>query len=43
VPTLARPFRNSIIHPANDVLPALIILDLLRAFIGILKKQKFPS
>jgi uncharacterized membrane protein (DUF373 family) len=39
--TLASPSRDSIIHLVNDVLLALIILELLWTVIRFLKKQKF--
>ncbi len=38
---IAHPSRNSIIHLVNDVLLALIILELLWTVIRFLKKQKF--
>jgi uncharacterized membrane protein (DUF373 family) len=38
---LATPTRDSIIHLVNDVLLALIILELLWTVIRFLKKQKF--
>ena len=38
---LANPSRDSIIHLINDVLLALIILELLWTVIRFLKKQKF--
>jgi uncharacterized membrane protein (DUF373 family) len=38
---LASPTRDSIIHLVNDVLLALIILELLWTVIRFLKKQKF--
>jgi uncharacterized membrane protein (DUF373 family) len=38
---LANPTRDSIIHLINDVLLALIILELLWTVIRFLKKQKF--
>ncbi len=38
---LAHPTRDSIIHLINDVLLALIILELLWTVIRFLKKQKF--
>jgi len=41
VSNLANPTRDSIIHLVNDVLLALIILELLWTVIRFLKKQKF--
>ncbi len=38
---ILHPTRNSIIHLVNDVLLALIILELLWTVIRFLKKQKF--
>ncbi len=38
---LLNPSRNSIIHLVNDVLLALIILELLWTVVRFLKKQKF--
>ena len=38
---IAHPSRDSIIHLVNDVLLALIILELLWTVIRFLKKQKF--
>jgi uncharacterized membrane protein (DUF373 family) len=38
---LLEPSRNSIIHLVNDVLLALIILELLWTVVRFLKKQKF--
>jgi uncharacterized membrane protein (DUF373 family) len=38
---LLHPSRNSIIHLVNDVLLALIILELLWTVVRFLKKQKF--
>ncbi len=38
---IAHPTRDSIIHLVNDVLLALIILELLWTVIRFLKKQKF--
>lgn len=41
VMNIAHPSRDSIIHLVNDVLLALIILELLWTVIRFLKKQKF--